>query len=262
VTALLLVLVGSGDWSGAGRCGEPFAQANAAYEAGQYRQAVACYDSAAAAGQSAAVYFNRGNAFFKQGMVGRAIADYLRAEVLNPLDRDIRHNLEFARRFRPDKGTLVPNPLVQAGTRLLRLIPGRLAKLGAGVLFLLAAVALSGLFITGRRQFGWLALAIGALFLYFLAAQTSWAAVTSPSRAVVIVPELVLRAGPAAEYKEIVIVHDGLEVTIRERRPEWVLIQVPGGEGGWVEASTIEQVFGPGTSRVGRVGPGTGRVGR
>lgn len=232
---VLLLIAGGGDW---------FAPGNAAYEAGQFAQAVVFYDSAAARAGGADVYFNRGNAWFRQGMVGRAIADYLRAWALNPHDPDIRHNLEFSRRFRPDRTTTLENPLIHAVTVFLRLIPPRPGKLLAGLLFLIAMAALAMLFVSGRRVSGWVAVGAGGLFLYCLAGQLSWAAVTSPNRAVVVVPELVLRAGPGAEYKEIVIVHDGMEATIRERRPEWVLIQVPGGEGGWVEAGAIEQVFG------------------
>jgi uncharacterized protein YgiM (DUF1202 family) len=60
----------------------------------------------------------------------------------------------------------------------------------------------------------------------------------------VVVPELTLRAGPGAEYKDIAVVHDGLEVAVRERRPDWLLIQIPGGEGGWVETASVQYIFG------------------
>lgn len=224
--------------------GEWFTQGNSAYEAGQYARAVVFYDSAAATSGRPAVYFNRGNAKFKQGMIGAAIADYLRAWVLNPHDRDIRHNLEFARRFRPDRIAAQENPLIGAATQLIRLVPLRLARLLAGVLFLAALAALALFLVNGRRPAAWLAAGLGVLFIYCLAGQLSWRAVTNSSRVVVVVPELVLRAGPGAEYKEIVIVHDGMEATVREHRPGWMLIQVPGGEGGWAEAGTVEQVFG------------------
>uniref|UniRef100_A0A7C4GFY3 Tetratricopeptide repeat protein n=1 Tax=candidate division WOR-3 bacterium TaxID=2052148 RepID=A0A7C4GFY3_UNCW3 len=233
--AFFLLLVAAGDW---------FARGNEAYEAGQFAQAVTLYDSAAAVPGRAEVYFNRGNAWFKQGKVGKAIADYLRAWALSPHDPDIRYNLEFSRRFRPDRNATRPNPLVDTATRMLRFLPAPFVAIGAGLMFLLAAAGMAVMSVSGRRAAGWLALGAGMLFVYCLAAQASWASATSPARVVVIVPELVLRAGPGAEYKEIVIVHDGMEATARERRPGWVLIQVPGGEGGWVEDGTVEQIFG------------------
>ena len=46
---------------------------------------------------SAALLFNRGNAFFKAGQVGRAIVAYREAQAIAPRDPDIRANLRFAR---------------------------------------------------------------------------------------------------------------------------------------------------------------------
>jgi len=220
-----------------------FARGNDEYEAGRFDRALALYDSAAAAGSGAAVYYNRGNAYFRLGEVGRAIADYSRAWVMRPHDRYARHNLAFARQFRPDRTGAADNQILRGITDFFRLPDVWTARLGAGLCFLLAASLLGLFFVHGRRFLLWAAVGLAALFCYGLVSTVSWAAVVDPDRAVVIVPELTLRAGPGAEYKDIAVVHDGLEVTVRERRPEWLLVQVPGGEGGWVEVASIEAVF-------------------
>ncbi len=234
---LLVVSFASAAWP------EQFGRANAAYETGNYEQALALYDSAAAQGRRAAVYYNRGNTYFKLGQLGRAIADYNRAWVLAPQDRDIRHNLAFVRQYRPDKSLSLENPVARIVAEALRLLGYSAVRILAGVLFLLTAAAFALLFIFDRRLFLWVGIGLAGLFLYFFLAQLSWGAVVDRSRAVVVVPELTLRSGPGAEYKEIIVVHDGLEVSIREARPGWVLVQAPGGEGGWAEASAIERIF-------------------
>jgi len=71
----------------------------------------------------------------------------------------------------------------------------------------------------------------------------SWAGEASPAKAVVVTPELTLRSGPGEDYRDILIVHDGLEVHVREQRGDWVLLQAPGGEGGWSRSRSIERVF-------------------
>lgn len=220
-----------------------FTRGNAAYEAGDYAQAVALYDSAAAVVTSAELLYNRGNAYFKLGEVGRAIADYNRAYVLKPHDKDIRHNLAFARQYRPDKSMTLENPLLRMLTDFLRLPDAATARVLAGLFFLLALGSLALLLIRGQRLLGWTALGFGVLFIYCLLSSASWSAVTGVDRAVVVQPELTLRSGPGPEYKEIAVVHDGLEVTVRERRPDYVLIQIPGGEGGWVESAAVEPIF-------------------
>ncbi len=220
-----------------------FNRGNAAYEAGNYAQAVTLYDSATVGVNSAELLYNRGNAYFKLGEIGRAIADYNRAYVLRPHDDVIRHNLAFARQFRPDKTLIIENPLLRMLTDLMRAPDAATARLLAGLLFFLALGALALLLIRGQRLFGWAAVGLGVLFIYFFISSASWGAVTGAERAVVVQPELTLRSGPGPEYKEIAVVHDGLEVTTRDRRPGYVLIQIPGGDGGWVESASVERIF-------------------
>ncbi len=220
-----------------------FTRGNQAYEAGDFAGAVSLYDSAAAGMTSPELLYNRGNAHFKLGEIGRAIVDYNRAYVLKPHDKDIRYNLAFARQFRPDKSLTIENPLVRMLTDFLRLPDAATARVLAGLFFFLSLASLALLFVRGHHLFGWIALGLGVLFLYCFASAASWGAVTSPAHAVVVQPELTLRSGPGPEYKEIAVVHDGLEVMLREQRPGYVLVQIPGGDGGWVESASVLQVF-------------------
>ena len=71
--------------------------ANAAYNEGRFATAAENYEAILAQGQhSAKVYFNLGNAYFKQDDLAHAILYYHRALRLEPADEDIRHNLEYA----------------------------------------------------------------------------------------------------------------------------------------------------------------------
>lgn len=239
---LLLFVVGA--LAGAGPA-EIFARGNAAYEAQDFASAVACYDSVLAHHRSAAALFNRGNARFKLGQLGRAVADYNRAFALAPTDPAVRYNLDFARRFRADKVTVQENPIARGLAAALRLLPAATTRLLASVAFLLAALALAAMFVTGRRLLGWVSIGLAVAFGYLLAGTFSWGAFTSPARAVVVAPEVTLRSGPGDEYKDLALVHDGLEVVVREYRPGWVLVQMPGGDGGWAPDSAVERIFGP-----------------
>ncbi len=74
-----------------------FYRANALYNEGQYQGAASEYEALAATGvQSAPLYFNLGNAYFKAGQLGQAILNYERARRLDPADPDVRANLSFA----------------------------------------------------------------------------------------------------------------------------------------------------------------------
>jgi len=81
-----------------------FEKGNELYTDGDYRGAIDEYEKVIAAGyESAELYYNLGNAYFRDGQLGRAIMNYIRARELDPGDDDIRANLEFARQFTIDK---------------------------------------------------------------------------------------------------------------------------------------------------------------
>lgn len=222
---------------------EQFEAGNSAYETGDFAAALAHYDSVATSAPSAAVLFNRGNAHFKLGQTGRAIADYARANVLDPHDQDISHNLRFARAYRADKTTAIPNPLVRLLTGAARLLDLGLVRLLTGVLFLMVCTAFGLLFLRSERAWLWIGVGTGLACLYAAGSWLSWAAEVDPHRAVVVKPELTLRSGPGEDYKDIAVVHDGLEGTVRSRRGRYLLLQIPGGQGGWSDTSAVALVF-------------------
>src|SRR5689334_19162351 len=76
-----------------------FEEANKLYEQGKYAEAAAAYENLAPAHNgSPALYYNLGNAWFKAGQNGRAIAAYRKAEMLSPRDPNLRFNLNFVRK--------------------------------------------------------------------------------------------------------------------------------------------------------------------
>jgi tetratricopeptide (TPR) repeat protein len=96
---LLVLLAGPGVTYGADQPVE-FEQGNAHFADQQFDEAIAAYESVLQQGvESASLYYNLGNAYFKAGDLGRSILNYLRAQRLEPGNADIDHNLEFAQRF-------------------------------------------------------------------------------------------------------------------------------------------------------------------
>jgi tetratricopeptide (TPR) repeat protein len=73
-----------------------FTQDNAQDAEGNYTQAVAQYQEILSTEPSAEVYYNLGNAYFKQGELAQAILAYERALRIDPSFKDAQHNLEFA----------------------------------------------------------------------------------------------------------------------------------------------------------------------
>jgi len=75
-------------------------EANRHYVAQEYREAAEKYEQILASGkESAEVYFNLGNACFKNGEHVKAILNYERAKLLAPQNEDIDFNLRIANQF-------------------------------------------------------------------------------------------------------------------------------------------------------------------
>ena len=70
---------------------------NQAYSSADYATAISQYENVLGSGyESAGLYFNLGNAYFKENNIPAAILNYEKAGKLDPTDENIRFNLDLA----------------------------------------------------------------------------------------------------------------------------------------------------------------------
>tara|TARA_B100000579_G_scaffold426454_1_gene433713 strand:- start:2129 stop:2872 length:744 start_codon:yes stop_codon:yes gene_type:complete len=75
---------------------EIFFNANSYYNSSEYLESIGLYESILAEGwESSNLYYNLGNAYYRQGMIGQSIWSYNKALSINPRNSDIKHNLEI-----------------------------------------------------------------------------------------------------------------------------------------------------------------------
>lgn len=223
---------------------EAYNRGNALYAQKDYEGAARAYREALEAGPSAAVHYNLANALFKSGEIGRAILNYRRARFLEPRDPDIRANLTFARNYRVDKVLTVPGPIARALDGIFHRLSLREASLLAAVFFACSGLLLSIWIVRRWRVTLWLAMASLLLFVFCFVTRQTWIGEIDAQPAVVVVPEVDAMSGPGEEFKPILLLHDGTEVRIRETRGDHLLVQVPGGSGGWITGDAVERVYG------------------
>ena len=86
-----------------------WAQGNKAYQEGNYEVAVSSYNGIRMLGlNSSDLYFNLGNAYFKQNRIAESILSYERAIRLSPSNDNYRYNLEIAKLKVVDKIEVIP----------------------------------------------------------------------------------------------------------------------------------------------------------
>ncbi|MEW6517344.1 MAG: SH3 domain-containing protein [candidate division FCPU426 bacterium] len=222
---------------------DPAAAARAAYDAGNYVQAAEEYRALEGRGfGSAALYYDWGNAEYKAGHLGRAIALYRRAEKLGPWDEDVRFNLDYARKQvkRPED----PNgPLTRWLLSVYRSLPGPTLLAAAWAIYLLLS-ALAAVLIVRRGQgalWRWLALAATGLFLI----AAGWASLRlldekQAAIGVIVTNQAEARNGPAADFDVGFKIPEGREVRVLGHEAGWVAVGLaPEGYKGWVKSEDI-----------------------
>jgi len=215
-----------------------FESANKLYEEGKFSDAATAYARLLQGGQtSAALYFNLGNAFFKSGQIGRAIAAYRLAGQLTPRDPDVRANLQFARN-QTQGPTLSPNRWQRWLGRLTLNEWTVLAACAVWLwLVLLAVLQWRPGLRTAFRGYG-VALAIAALALCALAGAAFYQARVSRVE-IVIAKEADVRNGPLTESKTAFTAHDGAELQVLDQKDEWLEVSAGPREIGWLRRDQV-----------------------
>jgi tetratricopeptide (TPR) repeat protein len=233
---------------------EAMRTANQLYEAGQYAQAAQAYQQLANQGfANGALFYNLGNAQFKQGNLGQAILNYRRAQQYTPRDPDVAANLAIARGLAADQGEAVAGGGMLS--RIGRAVRSRLSldevamvALGSWIGFVLSLL----LWGSAKRGGVWQKRvgAVSAVLAVVLAVSvlglgSSLYLESRSSDGVIVAPEVAVTSGPGSQYGSEFTLHSGAEVSLVEAQGNWVRLALPGSElEGWIPASAIETVDG------------------
>ena len=215
------------------------------YDQGDFTLAAERFESLAARGvRSAEVYYNLGNCYYKQGFVGRAVANYKRGAMLLPRDEDIETNLDLVRSVVGFRDTTTSYDLSGLAVLPLRLASPRELMLAFYVGYYLTALCLLCVMVvrgdvrkTGLRILVvLLALTVGALGY----ARYGVSKFESGSDGVVIADKTEFMSGPGTAFDELARLPDGVEVELRARSGIWVEVELPTGDIGWIRETDIE----------------------
>lgn len=222
-------------------------KANTAYDQGDYATATDNYISYLEHGHLLPeVYYNLGNAYFKQGKLGLAMASYHHSLKLNPSFKAARENLVFARSFAIDKVEEKPRGfLVDIWHSLTSLLTPQANFLLSIFLYWLLCAAISLLLLRyGKRELV-IYLVIIAAFMFILSAAITRFAINEERGStwgVVIVSSVDLRDGPGEEFEKIFTGHEGLEFKIISKRQNYCLVELASGLKGWIPRASLTEI--------------------
>ncbi len=224
-------------------------KANAFFTTEEYQQAATIYEQILQSGEeSAKLYFNLGNAYYKSGDVNRAILNYERARVLAPNDEDIEFNLQIANQFVVTKIEELPRPFFlrwkSSVTDKYPTDTWAFISITAFVLFLLFL----GFFIFSNRVvvkrlsfwFGIVAIVFSG-FTYSFASQQK-KEIETRNHAIVFCPRVTVKSSPTETGTDLFLIYEGLKLEVTDSLNNWKEIKLADGNEGWLPDSCIVQI--------------------
>ena len=221
-----------------------------AYTDGKFADASTAWTSIEESGQkSAKLYYNLGNAWFKQGNYPKAILNYERALRLDPSYSDARYNLEFTGNFVQDKIEPVPEFILKSVARKVCYVMSSNVWAVIFLVLLAAALMMGLLFLlgssVGKRRAGFycgiVLLLLSAGALSFSAWQKSDSMKTDT--AIVMSPVSSVKSSPSSgSSKDLFVIHEGTKVTILDEVGSWKNISLADGRQGWLPAADLEVI--------------------
>lgn len=225
--------------------------ASQAYRNNDFKKSIEIYEGIVAEGiaedrESAQIYYNLGNAYFRDSRLGKAILNYERALMLDPGDSDIRHNLRFA-------GSRTEDRIEEVGSLFLtNWINGIRNMLSsdmwgtAGIVFFLLFLVCLTLFLFVRLL--WIrktAFYSGIVFFVFMIIANIFAFNQKREQiqrtyAIVIVGAASVNASPDENSNVLFELHEGTKVKIRNSDGNWYEIEIANGSVGWTPKQKVE----------------------
>jgi tetratricopeptide (TPR) repeat protein len=222
---------------------------NAAYSKGSYDKAIGYYNNFISGGfESAQVYYNLGNCYYRKADFAKAILNYEKAKKLNPSDADILFNLQLANLKTVDK--ITPDSSLFL-TSWLHSFIDVLSEKGWGILciiFLFAGLlSIVGYLMSGNlalRQAGFWGGIILTIFSLtsFGFSYEQYNNLTTHDTAIVMGGSITVKGSPDENATQLFVIHEGAKVWIIKSEGTWTEVRVANGNQGWMHTSDIAPI--------------------
>ena len=226
-----------------------FQAGNQFYHDGQYQQALDAYQQIVDQDfESAALYYNMGNCYYKLSHIGEAILFFERAKRLAPNDEDIRANLSMANLLVVDRIEEAPRfwlvtlaesiVFFLSKSTLLAFLLG--TYLLASIFFIVFIVARKSLFRSISLRIATVSLILSTVFLGIWLSRLHME--KTHVDAVLLASETDAMSGPSANSEVLFTLHEGTKVRLDQHANGWVEIILPDRKVGWVKEDVVERI--------------------
>ena len=226
-----------------------FEQGNQYYQKENFQAAISSYESIINSGkESADVYFNLGNCYYKLHKVGPAVYNYEKALLLNPNDQEIKTNLDFARKMAIDDIKIIPkvgfHKLIQDFTSTYYYDTWAWIAVALALVFFLFFLGyyFSGTTLKKRIFFTGMFVILLGITLSVSAGIFERNRLENEKPAIVFAETAPVKNEPKTTSPDAFILHEGTKVYILESIANWKKIELTDETTGWIESSAIKEI--------------------
>ena len=226
-----------------------FHKANEEYNKGLYANAVENYQIIIDAGlESAIIYYNLGNSYFKLDDVPSAILYFEKAKKLNPDDEDLDFNLNVAKTQVLDKIEPMPELFFKSWWRdMVTMFTSDTWTKTSIAFFILFFVLLSFYLLSGYTPIRKLSFYAGLIVLVlsvftFMFASQKFTIEKNLKEAIVFAPTITVKSSPNQNSVDLFVIHEGSKVKVIDEVGEWFKIRIANGSIGWLPLNTVKMI--------------------
>lgn len=246
--ALMLMLSSAGLHASEISSEDLWNDANAAYGQGDWNAALQSYESISELGlESAQLYYNIGNTYYRLNDYARAVLYYERALSLDPSYADAQFNLEHVNSLLQDKIEVIPEFFLKEWL-------ADLSRMMSSNAWAVAFVCLLGLTLTLLlvfrlsssivwRRIGFFAGLVSLVLMLSALAFSAWQKndYESHDEAVVMKTVTSVKSSPSSDNStDLFILHEGTKVKVLENAGMWSNVSLSDGRQGWMKTDDIE----------------------
>lgn len=228
---------------------EIFQKANDAYNQKKYAEAVALYEKLTFQGyKEATLYYNLGNAHFKNDQLSKAILWYERALRLDPANEDIKHNLTFANQQTIDNIEAQPEIFIKTGFNFIRdLFSVKMWSMLSIILIAAACLCILLMIVLSLPHWRMTLFVIACTAFVFAVFSIIFAnlqcnKINREDEAIIMDKIVTVKSTPDASGTNLFTVHEGIKIQITDKAGNWIEIRFPDGNKGWISKDAVEVI--------------------
>lgn len=225
---------------------EKLQKAEQAYDTKKYKEAIASYEDLVKDGfKSYQLYYNLGNAYYKNSQLGKAIYYFELARKINPNDEDVRINLGIASAKTIDKIDAKENFFISAVKSNVLSSFSTSSWAWFSVICLVVACILFFVFkISSNVALKRVSFIMSCLLIigFVVTYSLGYSALKSKSEnkfAIITSKEIKIMTEPTATASSKFSLHEGTKIRVVENNGDWLLIKLDNGNEGWIKVADV-----------------------